>query len=228
MLTIAVDGPVGAGKSSVSDAVASRLGILHLDTGAMYRALALAVLRRGLSPQDEQAAGALCDSGSAQIEVDFEQGRQKTLLNGEDVSALIRTQEIGSAASSISRYLKVRRWLVRLQQQIASRQSMLIDGRDIGTVVLPRAKVKIFLTASAERRALRRLRQLEGSDPGLTYGQVLCEINRRDHQDRTRDIDPLRQAEDAVVVDTSFMTFDEAVRAILAIVEDKYGLTAKG
>ncbi len=222
-LSIAVDGPVGAGKSSIADAVAHRLNILHLDTGAMYRAIALSVFRGGLPPQDEEAVTALCKTTLADIDILFEEGRQKTLLKGEDVSTAIRTQEIGSIASGISRYPGIRSGLVQLQREIASRQSMIVDGRDIGTVVLPHARVKIYLTASAKVRAQRRLAQLKGSGEDVSYEKILTELLRRDHQDATRTLHPLRRADDAVLVDSTHLSFDETVEAILAIVREVCG-----
>lgn len=220
-LTIAIDGPVGAGKSTISDAVAARLGILHLDTGAMYRAIGLCALEKGIDPQNEEAVGQLCQEGQAQVDVRYENGAQITLLNGRNVSNAIRTQEAGTAASAVSRYAAVRSMLVRRQQEMAQGQSMLLDGRDIGTVVLPHATVKIFLTASPEIRAQRRMAQLREKGDQTPFEQILAEVNARDLQDTTRALTPLRQAEDAVVVDASALSFDETVNAILSHVEAK-------
>ena len=220
-LTIAIDGPVGAGKSTISDEVAQRLGILHLDTGAMYRAVGLCVMRRGMDLQDEDAVSALCEAGGAQVDVRYENGAQRTLLNGEDVTSFIRAQEVGQAASAVSRYAAVRKMLVRRQQEMAKSQSMLLDGRDIGTVVLPHATVKIYLTASAQARAQRRMLQLREKGDETPFEDILREVNARDDQDMHREVDPLRQAEDAVLVDSSNITFEETVEAILSIVEAK-------
>ncbi len=220
-LTIAIDGPVGAGKSTISDEVAQRLGILHLDTGAMYRAVGLCVMRRGMDLQDEAAVSALCEAGGAQVDVRYENGAQRTLLNGEDVTSFIRAQEVGQAASAVSRYAAVRKMLVRRQQEMAKSQSMLLDGRDIGTVVLPHATVKIYLTASAQARAQRRMLQLREKGDETPFEDILREVNARDDQDMHREVDPLRQAEDAVLVDSSNITFEETVEAILSIVEAK-------
>ncbi len=218
-LTIAIDGPVGAGKSTISDAVAARLGILHLDTGAMYRAVGLCALEKGIDPRNEEAVDQLCQEGQAQVDVRYENGAQITLLNGRNVSNAIRTQEAGTAASAVSRYVAVRSMLVRRQQEMAQGQSMLLDGRDIGTVVLPNATVKIFLTASPEIRAQRRMAQLREKGDQTPFDQILAEVNARDLQDTTRALTPLRQAEDAIVVDASSLSFDETVNAILSHVE---------
>ena len=219
MLNIAIDGPVGAGKSTVADEVAKRLNILHLDTGAMYRAVGLAVLNAGIDTRDEAAVVALCQAGGAHVDIRYENGSQITLLNGQDVTGLIRAQEVGTAASTVSRYAPVRRMLVQRQQAIAKTQPMLLDGRDIGTVVLTDAPVKIYLTASPEARAQRRLNQLREKGEEADFAAILAEVNARDHQDMTREVDPLRQAEDAVVVDSSNLNFEETVQAILQLVE---------
>ena len=218
-LNIGIDGPVGAGKSTVADAVAARLGILHLDTGAMYRALGLTALRRGIDVQDEQAIVALCRS--LKYTVSHEADGQHTFVDGEDLTGLIRTQEVGMAASTVSRYAEVRREMVRLQQQLAAETDMLLDGRDICTTVLPNATAKIYLTASAEERARRRYTELQKKGSPETFEQVLEEVKKRDDQDMNRPVEPLRQAEDAVLVDSTNLGFDEVVDAILQIVEEK-------
>ena len=225
-LTIAIDGPVGAGKSSIAKEVAKRLGILHLDTGAMYRAIGLAAMENQVDPMDEKAVCALLESGKVQVDVRYEHGSQITLLNGRDVSQQIRTQEAGGAASAVSRYVPVRNQMVRRQQEMASHQPMLLDGRDIGTVVLPDATAKIFLTATPEARAQRRLKQLMDKDPSAqhpSFEEILAEVNARDLQDTTRELTPLRQAEDAVLVDTTLLDFEASVQAILDIVEARHG-----
>ena len=225
LLTIAVDGPVGAGKSTVSDEVAARLGILHLDTGAMYRAAGLAVSRKGIDGNHEDAVTAAV--AQADISVRYEDGKQVTLLDGEDVSLAIRTQEAGAMASSVSRFPGVRKQMVFLQQQMAKTTPMLLDGRDIGTVVLKDAPVKIYLTAAPEARAMRRLKQLEEKGEKADFSAILAEVNARDRQDMNRETDPLRQAEDAVLVDSSDLSFEETVDAILRIVEEKTGVSAR-
>ena len=220
-MNIAIDGPVGAGKSSIADAVAGKLGILHLDTGAMYRALALYALRSGVELTDEAAVSACC--AQADIAVGYADGRQRTLLSGEDVSDLIRTGEVSAAASVVSKWPAVRERMVALQQELARKGNMLIDGRDIGTVVLADSPCKIYLTASAEERARRRyLQNLEKGD-NTPFEDVLAALNARDAQDMGRAVSPLRQAEDAVLVDSTDMTREEVVDAIGRIVEGIYG-----
>ena len=220
-MNIAVDGPVGAGKSSIADEVAKRLRILHLDTGAMYRAFALYALRCGVNLEDEAALGAYCEK--AEITVAYREGGQQTLLFGEDVSELIRTGEVSAAASVVSKCPAVRTHMVALQQALARKGDMLIDGRDIGTVVLADSPCKIYLTASAEERAHRRyLQNLEKGD-NTPYEDVLAALNARDAQDMNRAVSPLRQAEDAVLVDSTGMTREQVVEAIIRIVEDVYG-----
>ena len=221
VINIAIDGPVGAGKSSIADRVAQRLDILHLDTGAMYRALALHVLRSGVDPRDEEAVSACCEG--ARVDVRYEDGMQRTLLEGEDVTGLIRTGEVSTAASLVSRWPAVRRRMVRAQQDLAAQADMLIDGRDIGTRVLEHAPVKIYLTAAPEERARRRYLQQLAKGDETPYEQVLRELNERDRQDMTRETDPLRQAEDAVLVDSTEMTEQQVVDAIVEIVEGVYG-----
>lgn len=218
-LNLALDGPVGAGKSTVADAVASRLGILHLDTGAMYRAVGLAALRAGVNLEDEAQVDALCKR--INLDVRYAADGQHTLLDGEDVTGLIRTERVSMAASAVAKYAPVRAAMVALQQTLAARQNMLLDGRDIGTRVLPNATVKIYLTASAEARAMRRYAELQKRGVKADYAQVLADLHKRDEQDMNRTVDPLRAAEDAVVVDTTHMTFDESVEAILRVVEAK-------
>lgn len=218
-LNIAMDGPVGAGKSSIAAEVARRLGILHLDTGAMYRAIGLTALRRGVDVADENAAVAL--SRELDISVAHEADGQHTFVNGEDVTGLIRTPEVSMAASSISKYLGVRQGMVALQQKLAAQTPMLVDGRDICLRVLPGATVKLYLTASAEERARRRWLEMQQKGASDTYEQVLEDLKKRDDQDMNREVDPLRPTEDAVVVDSTEMNFEQVVEYILAIVKEK-------
>lgn len=218
-LNVGIDGPVGAGKSTVADAVAARLGILHLDTGAMYRALGLTAIRRNMDLQDEPAIVALCNS--LNFTVSHEDDGQHTFVEGEDVTGLIRTPEVSMAASTVSRYADVRKAMVRLQQKLASETDMLLDGRDICTTVLPNATAKIYLTASAEERARRRFLEMQSKGSTDTFEEVLEAVIKRDEQDMNRPVEPLRQAEDAVLVDSTHLTFDEVVEEILRIVEEK-------
>ncbi|MBP3454594.1 MAG: (d)CMP kinase [Clostridia bacterium] len=218
-LNIAMDGPVGAGKSSIAAEVARRLGILHLDTGAMYRAIGLTALRRGVDVADEAAAVAL--SKELDISVAHEPDGQHTFVNGEDVTGLIRTPEVSMAASSISKYLGVRQGMVALQQKLAAQTPMLVDGRDICLRVLPNATVKLYLTASAEERARRRWLEMQQKGASDTYEQVLEDLKKRDDQDMNREVDPLRPTEDAVIVDSTEMNFEQVVEYILAIVKEK-------
>ena len=223
-LLIALDGPVSAGKSSLADEVARRLGILHLDTGAMYRAIGLAAIRQGFDPREEEPVCRMLAQGGALVDIRFDKGRQQTLLNGSPVDEDIRSQEAGSAASAVSRYPSVRKYLVTRQQELARNMSMIVDGRDIGTVVLPDARAKIFLSASPEVRALRRYKQLKHKGASVSFEEVLSELIARDKQDRERAADPLRQAKDAVMLDTSNLDFNESVEAILAIVKEAYDI----
>jgi len=216
-MNIAIDGPVGAGKSSVADAVAAKLGILHLDTGAMYRALGLKVLREGVDPADEEQV--LQVSEKLQLSVRVGQNGQETLLDGKDVSALIRTPEVSMAASTVSRYAPVRKKMVALQQKLASEQDMVLDGRDICTTVLPDAPVKIYLTASAEERAKRRWKEMKEKGAAESYENVLAQVKARDEQDMNRPVEPLRQAEDAVLLDSTNLSFEQVVDRIVKLAE---------
>lgn len=215
-LSIAIDGPVGAGKSTIAQGVADRLEILHLDTGALYRALGLKMLRLGLEPKDAaQAEQILRDT---RVQVRFESGAQQTILDGEDVSGLIRTPQVSAAASAVSLHAPVRAYLVSLQQQIAENCDMVLDGRDIGTRVLPRATLKIYLTADPEVRARRRHEEYRGRGEPSDYGQVLGELMERDAQDMNRAVDPLRPAEDSVVLDSTSLSPQQVIDRILSLI----------
>jgi len=219
ILNIAMDGPVGAGKSTIAAEVAKRLGLLHLDTGAMYRAVGLTALRRGVSLEDEAGVTALCRS--IVMSVAHGEKGQRTLVDGEDVSDFLRTQEVSMAASKVAVYAGVRQEMVAIQRRLASETPMLLDGRDIGTRVLPNATVKIYLTAEAEERARRRFVQLQEKGASDTFEQVLEELKRRDENDMNREVDPLRVAEDAIVVDSTHMDFEQTVEAIVKLVEER-------
>jgi cytidylate kinase len=217
---VAIDGPAGTGKSSVSRGLARRLGARYLDTGAMYRMVTLAVLRAGVDPADETMVAAT--AATAQLSVDYDPDVDRCFLDGEDVSALIRGDEVTRAVSAVSSVSAVRERLVGFQREMArGRRSIVVEGRDIGTVVLPNADTKIFLTASAETRARRRNDQNVAA--GLTddFDGVLADVRRRDHLDSTRKVSPLRAADDAVVVDTSQMTEAEVVAHLLELVEQR-------
>ncbi len=217
--TIAIDGPGGAGKSTVADDLARKLSVPHLDTGAMYRAFAWRMLKEGLSASDTEAVEAL--AGRVRIDVRFEDGRQRTYADGTDVTELIRTPEISMGASDCGTVGAVRRLMVALQQQIAGRESIVLDGRDIGTRVLPDATLKVFLTASPEVRARRRYEETIAKGGQAEYEAVLADVIVRDRQDSTRQIDPLRPAEDAVTLDTSGMTREQVTEHILSLLNER-------
>lgn len=217
-LRITIDGPVGAGKSTVAAEVAKALNILHLDTGAMYRAFAYACKLREISPENLDAVKKCI--AESNISVVFLDGTQQTRLNGQSVDAFIRTPEISMLASQLSKIPEVREKLVEEQRKIASRQDILLDGRDTGSNVLPFAEVKIFLTASPEERARRRFEQNAG---GQSYEEILEDLKQRDYQDMTRAVNPLVQAEDAILVDSTDIGFTDTVETILSIVRDIHG-----
>jgi cytidylate kinase len=221
-LVIAVDGPAGTGKSSVSRGLARSLGARYLDTGAMYRIVTLAVLRAGIDLDDVDAVGAA--SADVDLAVGYDPDVDRSYLAGEDVSVEIRGDEVTKAVSAVSAVPAVRTRLVQLQRALATGQgSVVVEGRDIGTVVLPNADVKIFLTASAEERARRRNDQNIASGLGDAYDAVLADVKRRDHLDSTRAVSPLRAADDALVVDTSDMTEPQVIAHLLRLVEERAG-----
>ncbi|MGI6183613.1 MAG: (d)CMP kinase [Candidatus Fimadaptatus sp.] len=213
-MVIAIDGPAGAGKSDISKMLAARLGFAYLDTGAMYRAIALKALRGGVALDDSAALSDMLAHTELDVRCSRE-GAPEVVLDGEDVTGLLRTQQVGDAASRVSALKLVRQWLLEAQRSIARSGDVIMDGRDIGTEVLPDAEVKIYLTASCEVRARRRLAQLlqKGEHAGLD--DVMREVRERDERDMTRDVSPLRQADDAVLVDSSDMTREEVVEAIM-------------
>ena len=218
MFNIAIDGPGGAGKSSVSRAVSKELGFIYVDTGALYRAVGLYALRNGVDTKNETAVGEYLPK--IKVELVFENGEQKVLLNGEDVSVDIRLPEASMAASDVSKIPSVRKFLFDLQRGIAAENNCLMDGRDIGTCVLPDAQVKVYLTASAHTRAERRCKELqEKGDTSKSLEMIEADIEERDYRDMHREISPLCQAEDAVLVDSSDMTIEEVVDAILNLVK---------
>ena len=209
---IAIDGPSGAGKSTIAKRVAAELAIDYIDTGAMYRAVGLKMLRLGIPMEENETLFEMLGN----TDVDFSEGR--VYLDGEDVSDLIRTQEVSKAASDCSAFATVRRKLVELQQAMGKRKSVIMDGRDIGTVVLKDAEYKFYLTATAEERAMRRFRELQAKGSTDTYEKVLEDVNKRDYNDMHRDVDPLRQAEDAVLIDSTNMSIEEVVDFVIEAV----------
>ncbi|MCI8659522.1 MAG: (d)CMP kinase [Lachnospiraceae bacterium] len=210
---IAVDGPAGAGKSTIARMVAKELGFVYVDTGAMYRALALFCLQREISPEDEALVSSAVSK--AGITIIYEEGVQQVILNGENVSGLIRTEQVGNTASTISAYPAVRAHLLNLQRDLAARTNVIMDGRDIGTCVLPKAQTKIYLTATPKVRALRRFKELKEKGVMCNLQEIEQDIIERDQKDMNRQIAPLKQAEDAVLVDGSDMTIEEVVSAII-------------
>lgn len=213
---VAIDGPAGAGKSTVAKAVAKRLGYIYVDTGAMYRAMALYLLRQHIDAGDTD--GISRASRHADITISYEDGLQQVILNGENVTAFLRTEEVGNMASASSVNPDVRRKLVELQQALAARENVVMDGRDIGTCVLPDADVKVYLTASTQCRAKRRYDELAARGENCDLEAIEADIRERDRRDMTREFSPLRQAEDAVLVDSSYMTVEEVIERIISLV----------
>lgn len=219
-IAVAIDGPAGAGKSSVAKAVGKQLGLLYVDTGALYRTVGLAALRKGVDPSSKAEVETLLKEIS--VEMDFsETSGQVVLLNGEDVTGLIRTPEVSMTASDISALPIVREYLLGLQRNIAKTKNVIMDGRDIGTVVLPNAQVKIFLTASPESRAERRYKELVEKGEKTTVKDVLRDVIKRDYNDTNRKAAPLRPAEDSVLVDTTNLDFDGSVEAVAKIIRER-------
>ena len=216
---IAIDGPAGAGKSTIAKRLAKELGFIYVDTGAMYRAMALYFLRSGIAKEDEAAISKAAKE--VDVTIRYENGEQQVLLNGENVNGLIRKEEVGNTASVTSAYREVRKKLVELQQQLAEQADVIMDGRDIGTVVLPKAQVKIYLTASVETRAKRRYDELTEKGQNCDLKEIEQDIADRDYRDMHREISPLKQAEDAVLVDTSNMGIEEVVETIKSIYKER-------
>ncbi len=216
---IAIDGPAGAGKSTIAKKAAAKLGFIYVDTGAMYRAMALYFIRHGIAKEDEAAIGdALRD---IDISIRYEDGAQQVILNGENVSGLIRIEEVGNMASASSAYGAVREKLLELQRSLARSSNVIMDGRDIGTCVLPQADTKIYLTASSRVRAMRRYKELQEKGQMCNLEEIEQDIIERDYRDMHREIAPLKQAEDAVLVDTSDMDIDEVVDAIISVAAER-------
>ena len=217
MYNIAIDGPAGAGKSTISKMAAKKLDFIYVDTGAMYRAMALYFLRREIDAKDEKKIAEACEH--INVTIAYQEGEQQVLLNGENVNAFIRTEEVSMMTSNTSKYPAVREKLLYLQRELAAANNVIMDGRDIGTCVLPDAELKIYLTASASERAKRRY--LEQKERGVEsdLAQIERDIIARDEQDMNREIAPLKQAEDAIYLDTSDMTIEEVVTKIVSLVQ---------
>ena len=218
-VNIAIDGPAGAGKSTIAKRVAKTLQYIYVDTGAMFRAMAIHLIRMGTDTTDAEAISR--DAQSADITIEYRDGEQVVLLNGENVTPYLRTEEVGNMASVSSVNPDVREKMADLQRQLAAKQNVVMDGRDIGTVILPDAQVKIYLTASVEVRGMRRYKELVEKGQEADLAKIEAEIRERDHRDMTRPIAPLKQADDAVYIDSSDMTIEEVTEAILAICREK-------
>ncbi|MFR6474252.1 MAG: (d)CMP kinase [Faecalibacterium sp.] len=221
MVSVAIDGPAGAGKSTLARRLAAELGYIYVDTGAMFRTIGLYALRAGKDPKDNEAVNALLPEIS--LKFAFIGGEQHIYLNGEDVSTAIRTEEVGMAASAVGANPEVRAFLLGMQRDMAKTQDVLMDGRDIGTVVLPDATVKIFLTASPEARATRRWKEYQQKGVEVSYEEVLADVRQRDYQDTHRAAAPLRQADDAQLLDTSEMNFEQSLKAMKKMIVEKVG-----
>ena len=218
---IAIDGPAGAGKSTIAKTLAKELGFVYVDTGAMYRAMAYYFLQQGIERDDEAGITAAVDG--ADVTIRYEDGAQQVLLNGENITGSLRTEQVGNMASATSIYPAVRTKLVALQQKLAKTTDVIMDGRDIGTCVLPDAQVKIYLTASVETRAARRYKELIEKGESADLEKIAADIEERDYRDMHREMSPLRQADDAILVDSSEMSIDEVVAAIREIAAKKRG-----
>ncbi|MCD7775627.1 MAG: (d)CMP kinase [Clostridiales bacterium] len=214
MINIAIDGPAGAGKSSVAKAAAKQLGYIYVDTGALYRAIGVNALRHGFKTDDAEKIIPMLDN--TKVELIYTDGIQRVILNGEDVSEEIRLPEASMAASNVSAIPEVRAFLLNLQRDIAKKNNVIMDGRDIGTVILPDAQYKFFLTASPEVRADRRYKELKEKGSDVDYNALLEEIIQRDYNDSHRETAPLKQAEDAIFIDTSNLSFDDSVEAVVS------------
>ncbi|MBQ3241454.1 MAG: (d)CMP kinase [Oscillospiraceae bacterium] len=221
MYAVAIDGPAGAGKSTISREAAKQLGFLYVDTGALYRTVALDMIRNNIDVSDKTAVCARLPM--IKVAFGYENSEQQVYLNDENVSGQIRTPQVSSAASTVSAIGEVRQFLFEQQQNIAKENNIIMDGRDIGTVVLPNAQVKIFLTADVKERARRRFVELQEKNDPATFDEVLEDMKQRDYNDTHRPVAPLRQAEDAVLVDTTELDYNGSVAAILAVIKEKIG-----
>ena len=220
MFNVAIDGPSGAGKSSVSKEAAKRMGFIHIDTGALYRSLAYSAIKNKININDEISLKNMLNM--TKINIEFQDGVQNVILNGENVNDKIRTEEVSKGASDISKIPMIRAFLLDLQRDLARENNVVMDGRDIGTVVLPNADVKIFITASPEQRAERRYKELLAKGEKVVYNDILEKLIYRDHQDTHREIAPLKPCDDAVIIDTSDLDFSQSVNAVLDVIREKY------
>lgn len=218
---IAIDGPAGAGKSTIAKKVAKELSFIYVDTGAMYRAIALYLIRSKVSPADQEALKKACEN--IEITISYQNGEQQVILNGENITGLIRTEEVGNMASTASAHSPVREKLLDLQRDLARNSDVLMDGRDIGTNVLPDAQLKIYLTASSATRARRRYLELQQKGEDCLLDEIERDIIERDQRDMNRDIAPLKQAEDAILLDSSDMGIDQVVERILTLYKERKG-----
>ena len=218
MFNVAIDGPAGAGKSTIAKAAAKELGFIYVDTGALYRAIAYNAVTKGVIDDTQKIIDMLTDTN---VELKYVDGVQAVYLNGDDVSAYIRTPEISMGASKVSAIPQVREFLLNLQRDIAQKNNVIMDGRDIATVVLPNADVKIFLFASPECRAQRRYKELIEKGEDVTFEDVLADVNQRDYQDSHRDIAPLKPSEDSVMADTSKLNLEESIQLIIDIIKER-------
>lgn len=219
MINVAIDGPAGAGKSTIARTAAKDLGFVYADTGALYRAVGVYVLRQGKNMHNPETVASLLPEIS--LELKFQDGVQHIFLNGEDVSEAIRTPEASMAASAVSAVPAVRQFLFDLQRDIAKNSDCIMDGRDIGTVVLPQAQVKIFLTAAPEARAMRRYKELQAKGAKDSFEEVLADLKQRDYNDSHRAVAPLKPAEDSLLVDTTELTLEESVQKVIAVIKEK-------
>lgn len=217
--SIAIDGPAGAGKSTIAKLVAKELQFIYVDTGAMYRAMGLLTLKEGIDAEDEEAIGASCKK--AEVSLKYQEGRQQIYLNGENVTDSIRTEEAGKMASAVAKFKAVRKKMVDIQKKIADSDHIIMDGRDIGTVVLPFADLKVYLTAEVGVRAERRFKELTEKGIYCNIEEIEKDIIARDYQDMNREVSPLRQADDAVLLDCSYLSIEEVADAIIKLFREK-------
>ena len=220
--SVAIDGPSGAGKSTIAKAAAKALGFVYLDTGAIYRTVAWHVTMLGIGPKDTDHVPILLDD--ANIQIDFREDGQHMILNGKDITGELRTPEITACASQVAAQPAVRDFLLDLQRELAKRHNIIMDGRDIGTVVLPNASLKIFLTATPEKRAQRRYAEYLEKGQKITYEEVLTDQRQRDYDDSHRKLAPLKQAKDAVLVDTTELGLQESIARVISLIQERLGL----